>query len=98
MKLDPKTRHDFHRIYAHHESYSSAEKAERVEEVLYEDALICDSSQTVKFRELTYKRVRNGYRFFYVQIDGVNVIYAIYHQREDWQNLIGRRYDTLDEA
>ncbi|MCM2476853.1 hypothetical protein HGO38_25730 [Rhizobium sp. CG5] len=98
MKLDPATRRDFHRIYAHHEHHSSADNAQAIEDALYEDVATCDSLQTARYRALTYKRVRNGYRLFFVEIAGINIIYAIYHQREDWQTLISDRRVGLDEV
>lgn len=72
--------------------------ARAIEDALYEDAETCDTLQTARYRELTYKRVRNGYRFFFVHIAGINIIYAIYHQREDWQNLVSDRHIGLDDA
>lgn len=98
MKLVPGTMRDFYRIYAHHERHSSMENARAIEDALYEDAETCDTLQTARYRELTYKRVRNGYRFFFVHIAGINIIYAIYHQREDWQNLVSDRHLGLDDA
>ncbi len=98
MKLDPSTIGDFDRIYNHHDGKSDEGRAEEIEEQLYEDARVCDTSPTAYHRGLTFKRVRNGYRFFYASVLGINVIYAIYHQRENWQNLIEGRCEDVSDA
>lgn len=98
MKLDPATKIDFHRIYNHHENYSSEERADEIDEQLYYDAGICDSYQTATHRGLTYKRVRNGYRLFYAPSQGINIIYAVFHATENWQNLIESRHGTFSDA
>lgn len=98
MKLDPSTTRDFIRIYNHHDYYSGAERAGEIEDQLYEDAESCDTVPTANFRGLNFKRVRNGYRFFYATDSGVNVIYAVYHERENWQNLIDGRFEGFSDA
>lgn len=98
MKLDPVTTRDFHRIYRHHEENSDEGRADEVEEQLYADAAACDSYPTATHRGLTFKRARNGYRFFYATSSGIDVIYAIYHQRENWQSLIDGRYGNFSDA
>nr|WP_316655728.1 hypothetical protein [uncultured Gellertiella sp.] len=70
MKLDPSTIGDFDRIYNHHDGKSDEGRAEEIEEQLYEDARVCDTSPTAYHRGLTFKRVRNGYRFFLCKRSG----------------------------
>ncbi|MES5097842.1 hypothetical protein ABUK73_06395 [Agrobacterium sp. BA1120] len=98
MELDPSTKHDFHRIYNHHEEYSGDEKAEEIEDQIYADVGNCDSLPTATHKGLIFKRVQNGYRFFYGNVGACNIIYAIYHAKEDWQNLILDRYETFSDA
>jgi len=63
----------------------------RLKSSFIQDAGACDVYPTARHRRLTFKRARNGYRFFFANVSGVNVIYAIYHQRENWQTSIEDR-------
>ncbi|UWF68576.1 MULTISPECIES: type II toxin-antitoxin system RelE/ParE family toxin [unclassified Brucella] len=95
MKLDPSTTRDFHRIYHFQEENAGFEHADEIEEKIYADIEVCDNYITSKYNDLTYKYICSGYRCFYTKIADEDIVFAIFHRREDWQELVEGRYEDF---
>ncbi|MGO4558268.1 type II toxin-antitoxin system RelE/ParE family toxin [Mesorhizobium sp. 2RAF21] len=79
---------DLARIYLHNAKLKSHDRAIEIEDGLYDFADRIRTGTGADFRGRTGLKSDDGYIVFFVEAEDHVVVYAVYHERENWDALV----------
>ena len=88
---------DFDRIYSFLYKRSGEEIADRFTRFIREDAEATGAAPFARHEGFSFHRGRNGYFLFFELFEGEANIYAIFHERENYADVVADRADEFWE-